>query len=412
VCERPARRATLWGASAPRPVTLAIAPARRRRTADGSGVGLKARTQWTHDSDVVDGALASARELLGMDAAYVSELGNGRQRFRRVEGDAASFGLGEDTSLALADSFCVRMASRDLPNVVPDTGAEEQVRDLPLTRRARIGAYVGVPVRSPSGDLLGSFCCVSHAPDPALARRDISFMHVLASVVARELERQGRDEAVREQLEGVVEERTAALRAAAAHLEVAQAETVRRLSMAVEYRDQNTGRHIERVSGYSARLAEAAGLDPDHVELVRQASPLHDAGKVGIPDAILLKAGPLSPGERSVMQTHTQLGCELLRGSKSPVLQLAATIALTHHERYDGSGYPGGLRGTAIPIEGRIVAIADVFDALTTERVYRAAFPVDRALRLMQGGREIHFDPVLLDLFVSVARADGLERPR
>jgi response regulator RpfG family c-di-GMP phosphodiesterase len=375
---------------------------------DDREAALNARTQRGEGSDdVVEGALASARELLGMDAAYVSEFREGRQHYRRVEGDAASFGLAEEGSLPLADTFCVRMTSRDIPNVVPDTDAEDEVRELPLTRSAGIGAYVGVPLRSSTGELLGSFCCVSHAPEPALAKRDISFMRVLASVVARELERRNQHETARERLERMVQDRAASLRAVAADLEVAHAETVRRLSMAVEYRDPNTGRHIARVSRYSARLGQAAGLGADHVELLRQASPLHDAGKVAIPDAILLKPGALSPPERSVMQSHTHLGYELLCGSRSPVLQLAATIALTHHERYDGSGYPDGLRGTAIPIEGRIVAIADVFDALTTERVYRPAFPVDRALSIMEGAHRGQFDPTLLDLFVSVARMDG-----
>ena len=132
---------------------------------------------------------------------------------------------------------------------------------------------------------------------------------------------------------------------------------------------------------------------------MRFASPLHDAGKVGVPDGILLKPGRLTPEERAIMETHAQRGYELLRGSASPILELAATIAWTHHERFDGSGYPRGISGEDIPVEGRIVAIADVFDALTSDRVYRPAFPLQEVLAMMAADRGTHFDPRLLDIF-------------
>ncbi|MDQ3631807.1 MAG: PAS domain S-box protein, partial [Actinomycetota bacterium] len=172
-------------------------------------------------------------------------------------------------------------------------------------------------------------------------------------------------------MRSVVTQRTSELRSVNGALEVAETEIVRRLSMAVEWRDDDTGHHIDRVGRYSGLLAQRAGLDPGLWEPIRFASPLHDAGKVAIPDAILLKPGRLTPEERRIMETHAQSGYELLRGSASPVLELAATIAGTHHEKYDGSGYPRGLAGEDIPIAGRIVAIVDVFDALTSDRVYR-----------------------------------------
>jgi len=194
-------------------------------------------------------------------------------------------------------------------------------------------------------------------------------------------------------------ERARDIRLSAGALEIAETEIVRRLSMAVEWRDDETGQHIERVSRFSGLLAQRGGLEPELWEPMRFASPLHDAGKVAIPDTILLKPGALTVEERAIMETHAELGHGLLRGSASPVLELAATIAWTHHEKFDGSGYPRGLVGADIPVAGRIVAIADVYDALTSDRVYRPAFSVDRALAMMAADRGTHFDPRLLDAF-------------
>jgi PAS domain S-box-containing protein len=223
--------------------------------------------------------------------------------------------------------------------------------------------------------------------------RDVTESH------EQELERQRMIDRMR----NLVIQRTRDLRSATGALEVAETEIVRRLSMAVEWRDDETGQHIDRVSRYSGVLAQRAGLGSDLWESIRFASPLHDAGKVAIPDAILLKPGKLTAHEREIMETHAELGYELLRGSASPILELAATIARTHHERYDGTGYPRGLVGRKIPIEGRIVAIVDVFDALTSDRVYRPAFSVDRAVQMMTDDRGTHFDPQLLDIFLESA---------
>jgi len=201
----------------------------------------------------------------------------------------------------------------------------------------------------------------------------------------------------REALEQIVHVRTAALRRSAKQLKLTREETVRRLSRAVEYRDEETGGHTERMSRYCALLAARAGLD---AESIRMASPMHDVGKVAVPDAILLKPGRLTPDERREMERHATVGHEILAGSGSALLGLAATIALTHHERFDGSGYPRGLAGTDIPLEGRVAAIADVFDALTSDRSYRDAFPPEQAVQMMAEERGRHFDPDLLDLFI------------
>ncbi|MFI5401031.1 MAG: HD-GYP domain-containing protein [SAR324 cluster bacterium] len=178
-----------------------------------------------------------------------------------------------------------------------------------------------------------------------------------------------------------------------------QEETVYRLSRAAEHRDNETGRHLKRMSQYSAILARRFGLPHDLCETIRTASPMHDVGKIGISDVVLYKNGAHTPEERQIMKQHAVIGYEILHGSHSELLETAATIAWTHHEKYDGSGYPRGLQGRAIPLEGRIVAIADVFDALTSKRVYKPAFSLEQATQMMADGRGSHFDPELLDLF-------------
>ncbi len=212
----------------------------------------------------------------------------------------------------------------------------------------------------------------------------------------------------REHLEQMVRERTAELRLAVTRLEAAeqslrlsQEETVQRLAIAAEFRDNATAQHIRRMSHYSALLARRYGLSEEHTELIRIASPMHDIGKIGTPDHILLKPGIFTPEEFDAITKHTEMGYRILEGSDSALLRLAATIALTHHEKFDGSGYPKGLAGEAIPLEGRIVSIADAFDALTTKRVYKPAFSADQATDIMRRQRGTHFDAALLDAFFS-----------
>lgn len=228
---------------------------------------------------------------------------------------------------------------------------------------------------------------------------------VMNALRRRELEIENRRH--RERLEELVAERTVALLSTVeelrlAHQEVknAQEETIHRLSIASETRDEETGAHIQRMSRYCELLARHAELPEERVELVRVASPLHDVGKIGIPDRILQKPGPHTPAERQIMQTHAEIGYRILADTGYQVLKVAATIAHTHHERWDGSGYPRGLVGPAIPVVGRITAIADVFDALTTRRVYKAALDPHVSLEMMVAERGAQFDPHLLDIFV------------
>jgi putative two-component system response regulator len=210
----------------------------------------------------------------------------------------------------------------------------------------------------------------------------------------RKLELENR--AHRETLEQIVRARTLALERSATRLKLSREETVRRLSRAVEYRDEETGGHTERMSAYSALLAGKLGLD---VESIRIASPMHDVGKVALPDNLLLRPGALDDEERAEMERHTWIGYQILAGSGSALLELGATIALTHHEKWDGTGYPRQLAGSAIPMEGQVAAVADVFDALTSDRPYRRAFSLEETIRIMRGERSKHFDPRLVDLF-------------
>jgi PAS domain S-box-containing protein len=191
------------------------------------------------------------------------------------------------------------------------------------------------------------------------------------------------------------EELVATQRRAIAELRASRQESVERLARTVELRDPETGEHVQRMARISAFLGRAIGLDESHVNLLLAAAPMHDVGKIGIPDEILLKEGELTTEERRVMETHTTIGHELLANSKSVVLRMGATIALTHHEHWDGRGYPRGRMGDAIPIEGRIAAVADVFDALMSDRPYRPAKSQDEALQIMRDGKATHFDPTI-----------------
>lgn len=178
-------------------------------------------------------------------------------------------------------------------------------------------------------------------------------------------------------------------------------DTINRLVVASEYKDEDTHEHIVRMSRYCALLAEKAGFPSDEVENILFASPMHDIGKIGIPDAILMKPGKLDLSEFNEIKKHTLIGSKILEGSRADILILAASIAISHHEKWDGSGYPFGISGEKIPITGRIVAIADVFDALTSKRPYKEALPVEVAFDIIQKGKGNHFDPDLTDIFLN-----------
>ncbi|MBD3380322.1 MAG: HD domain-containing protein [Candidatus Omnitrophica bacterium] len=203
-------------------------------------------------------------------------------------------------------------------------------------------------------------------------------------------------------LENEVELKTQELKETVNRLKKASLETIYRLSLAAEYRDGDTGKHLLRMSHYTAAIARKLGLDKKYVEAILYASLMHDVGKIGISDTILLKPGKLTPYEWEVMKKHTLIGARMLQDSEAEFIDLARNIALTHHERWDGSGYPNGLKGEEIDLAGRITAIADVFDAVTSTRPYKEAFSVEAAFEIIWQGRGTHFDPRIVDAFFEI----------
>ena len=273
---------------------------------------------------------------------------------------------------------------------------------------------------------------VTGVDDPEIGRSSLSFgaygylvkpyrstdllMSVTNALHRRDQERSARRH--RDALERAVEDRGAELEEALATLrsstrsqQASQEATVRRLARAIEFRSRETWQHTERMGELSGVLARRIGLDAETAESIRLAAPLHDVGKVAVPDAVLLKPGPLDDAEREQMQQHTLVGHDVLSGGGTELLTLAASIALTHHERLDGTGYPKGLTGDSIPVEGRVAAVADVFDALTNERVYRKALTPGEALDVMHQGRGSQFDAEVLDqLDGSIEAAETIRR--
>ncbi len=192
-------------------------------------------------------------------------------------------------------------------------------------------------------------------------------------------------------------------RLVAAHkeLKTSYLDTIHRLVLAAEYKDEDTGDHIIRIGRFATLIAEKAGLSRTDIHNIGYSAPMHDIGKIGIPDQILLKPGKLTAEEFEVIKTHTSIGARILAQSNSPIIRYAQQIAISHHERWDGKGYPQGLSGTRIPLSGRIVALADTFDALTSNRPYKQAYPLELSLQIMQDNRGTQFDPDLLDLFMA-----------
>ncbi|MDX6586500.1 MAG: cyclic di-GMP phosphodiesterase [Solirubrobacterales bacterium] len=239
------------------------------------------------------------------------------------------------------------------------------------------------------GGLLGRFVDERRALEAALERHYALSLDLIAKEAEEALRKQS------EQSEQTIRDRTKAL-------EASRLEVLQRLAIAAEYRDDDTNQHTERVGRTAARIARQLGLSEDDVRLIRRAAPLHDIGKVGVPDAVLLKSGELTDDEYRAMQKHVQIGANILAQGRFPILHLARTIALSHHERWDGSGYPFGLKGDDIPLVGQITAVADVFDALTHERPYKPAWKVDAAVAEIEKNAGGHFSPKVVEAFLTL----------
>ncbi len=266
--------------------------------------------------------------------------------------------------------------------------------------------YVGLPLRSQNGEVLG----VLHAWGQGEATRTTSLpsgphlrvLRVAAERISTEIQLHASNRRLEEMVEARTADLTAALerlRGVNAQLLESSRDTVMRLARAAEYRDGDTGEHVERMSSYAQVIARQMGMAPEESALIKLAAPMHDVGKIGIRDSILLKQGRLTPEEWEQMKEHPSIGAKILGGSRSKLLQMAESIAASHHEKWDGSGYPQQLLGEGIPLVGRIVALADVFDALTTPRVYKDAWSVDDAVSHIQRERGKHFDPAVVAAF-------------
>ena len=260
--------------------------------------------------------------------------------------------------------------------------------------------YVGVPLCARNGVVLGAL----HGWGGALLPNgpDMAVLRMVAERISTEIQLYDSNRRLEEMVESRTADLTALLerlRAVNNQLLESSRDTVMRLARAAEYRDGDTGDHVARMANYAQSIAKQLGMTPEEQALIKLAAPMHDVGKIGIPDAILLKAGKLTEEEFDIMKEHPTIGARILAGSRSKLLQMAESIAESHHEHWDGSGYPKGLRGNDIPLVGRIVALADVFDALTSPRVYKDAWDVDQAVSHIQSLTGKQFDPRVVDAF-------------
>ena len=278
-------------------------------------------------------------------------------------------------AIHMVDPESGRLMPRAVAGQRPRIEAERLREALESGRAAFTADAIAVPLRQGT-DVLG---VVAMCSNRAIDDEQAAIVSALAAQIAQAV----------------------ALTRAQAELVRSREQTIIRLVRAIELRDSSVAEHTRRMSGLCALLADLCGFEHGAREQLRVASLMHDIGKVAIPDAVLLNPGPLSREDFELVKRHTEIGHDLLCGSGSPLLDLAATIALTHHERWDGAGYPRGMRGEEIPLEGRIAAIADVFDALTSDRVYRPRMQVRRAVAVMTEARGTHFDPELLDRFIA-----------
>ena len=352
--------------------------------------------------ELLEAVVARAAALVDTDSGYLymASSTDGRLRVRVATGTARAFlGLEATPGQGVAG----RVLETREPVLVDDY--EHWSGQHGGIDARGLHAIIGVPLEK-GQELLGVLGLLSTDPGRTFGANEIELLRRFGKLAALAIEnarlyataRQEIEERLR--AEDELQDTVMRLTQSQTDLRITREEMIRRLSAAAEFRDAGTGRHVERMSRYCALLGRALGLDEDRCELLRMASPLHDIGKIAISDGILNKPGPLTESERRSLEHHTEIGYRLLAGSRSELLEVAATIALTHHEWFDGTGYPRGLAREVIPIEGRIAGVADAFDALTSDRAFRPAFSVEAAFRLLEEERGTHFDPLVLDLFL------------
>ena len=358
---------------------------RRRPRKDRSDAAALAEVASERVTETVERVVAAAREMLGTDIAFVAEFADERMVFRALGGDAESFGWSEGASVPLEGTYCLGLVEGNLPGVIPEAGKDERVKNLEMTRKAGVGAYVGVPLRFSDGRLYGALCALSHSPEPSLGERDARFMEALGCLVAEQLEHE----------ELGARDRRPAMETAG----------LQALMAAIEARDSYMGDHAWFVAAFATEVARLMGLPEEEVDVVRQAAFLHDVGKVAIPDSILKKQGPLDEDELETMREHSVLGARLV-GSIPGLAHLAPVVRATH-ERWDGEGYPDGLSGEEIPLASRIVHACDAWHAMTSDRPYREALGRE-ALDELRNNTDTQFDPRVVRALVDVVKVPHL----
>ena len=347
---------------------------------------------------LLDLILTEARDLTNADAGSVYLLEGDTLRFVSSQNQTLFDRLGEEKARALFEEFTIPLNKESIAGYVAVTRQLLNLHDV-----YKIPSDYGFRFNS-SWDEVNHYKSVSMLVMPMISSDD-KVVGVLQLINA--MSEDGKIVPFAKEYKQVIN--AFASQAAVAivnvklhqQLQEAHLDTVFRLGVAAEYRDKETANHIKRVSEYSALIGRKVGLSEQEIYVLYWASAMHDVGKLGIPDAILHKPGPLTQAERYMMEYHTLLGAYILRKAKSPLLLAAQEVALTHHEKFDGSGYPRGLKGEDIPLFGRIAAIVDVFDALSSRRVYKPPFPEEKVLKIMNEERGRHFDPYLADALLS-----------
>lgn len=269
---------------------------------------------------------------------------------------------------------------KDVYEIVPKLGFEFN-NEYDIKNNYRTKSMLITPLRIPDGEIIGVLQLINAMNEKGEA---IPFSSVYEELI-----------------QSLASQAAVALNNACLNQKLKESyfDTILRLSIAAEYRDGGTSSHIRRMSNYSAIIAKKLGLSKEDVEILQYASPMHDIGKLGIPDSILQKPDKLTAVEKKIMESHTLIGAEILRNPDSQILMVSHKVALTHHEKYDGTGYPFNLKSVEIPIEGRIIALIDVFDALSTRRCYKPAFKIEKVLETIKEEKGKHFDPVCVHAF-------------
>jgi putative two-component system response regulator len=340
--------------------------------------------------------VTEARAATHADAGSLYLRDGDHLQFVVSQNDTLAARLGSDGERALFRPFPLPISASSIAGFVAKTGqvlnlddvyaipADREYRfnkDFDLRNDYRTRSSLNVPLLDPGGHVIGVLSLLNRMGLTGEAvpfrAREVRLILALASQAA-------------------VAVKNARL---SSSLKNAHLDTIFRLSVAAEYRDWDTAGHIRRISDYCVELARDLGVPPPDIEILRYASPMHDVGKIGVPDAILLKPAKLTPDERTIMEQHTTIGARILANSESEILRTSEVVAQTHHEKWDGSGYPNRLKGEDIPLFGRITAVADVFDALLSRRCYKPPLPPEKALQILKEGRGTHFDPAVIDAF-------------